>query len=116
MMKITVNISLYGEIAQLVSGQSVYTSDTILPESNTVMDLLNLLKIPPEIQGYTFINAVLCDMPGLGASHAEVLADGDHIGIFSTKYVWPFQYRNGARISEALRAVLTERGAMHHTY
>jgi hypothetical protein len=116
MNKITVNVSLYGEIAKLVSGNSVSTSDMILPEATTVKDLLTHLKIPFEKQGYTFINAVLCDMPGLGTSHAEVLTDGDHIGVFSTTYVWPFQYRNGAPISEALRAALIERGAMHHTY
>jgi hypothetical protein len=116
MNKINVNVSLYGEIAKLVSGCSVHTSDMILPEAITVKDLLLLLKIPFDQQGYTFINAVLCDMPGLGTSHAEILADKDHIGIFSTTYVWPFQYRNGAPISEALRAALIERGAMHHTY
>jgi hypothetical protein len=116
MTTITVNVSLYGDIAALVSGNSVYNADTNFPDSTTVKELLNHFEIPSDKQGYTFINAVLCDMPGLGTSHAEVLSDGDHIGIFSTMYVWPFQYRNGARISDALRTALIERGAMHHTY
>jgi hypothetical protein len=116
MSQITVNVSLYGDIAKQVSGHSVYTFDTALPEPATVRDLMNQSKIPFDKQGYTFINAVLCDMPGLGTSHDEVLSNGDHIGIFSLQHVWPFQYRNGAAISDALRAALVERGAMHHTY
>lgn len=116
MAPIIINVSLYGDIAQLVSGQSVYNTDTSLPQSATVKDLLSALNIPIERQGYTFINAVLCDMPGLGTSHGEILQHGDHIGIFSKLYVWPFQYRNGARMSEALRKTLIARGAMHHTY
>jgi hypothetical protein len=116
MDQITINVSFYGELAQLVAGRSVHTTDFTLPKSSTVKYLLETFKIPFDQQGYTFINAVLCDMPGLGTSHQEVLKDGDHIGIFSTKYVWPFQYRNGAPISDALRAALVERGVMHHTY
>ncbi|MEN4100124.1 MAG: hypothetical protein ROW52_09410 [Anaerolineaceae bacterium] len=116
MNPITINVSLYGDIAQLVSGQSVYNADTTLPQPTSVKDLMGYLNIPLEKQGYTFINAILCDMPGLGTSHAEILQDGDHIGIFSKLYVWPFQYRNGARMSEALRKTLMARGAMHHTY
>jgi hypothetical protein len=116
MNKIKVNVSLYGDIAKMVSGHAVHTFDTDLPEAATVLDLLNQFDIPTDKQGYTFINAVLCDMPGLGTSHDEVLSNGDHVGIFSLTHVWPFQYRNGAAISDALRAALVERGAMHHTY
>jgi hypothetical protein len=116
MSQITVNVSLYGELAKLISGHSVHTFDSELPEASTVRDLLTLHRIPTDKQGYTFINAILCDMPGLGTSHDEVLSNGDHVGIFSLTHVWPFQYRNGAAISDALRAALIERGAMHHTY
>jgi hypothetical protein len=116
MGQITINLSLYGELSQIHSGRLVSNFDTAIPSGTTVLDLLNSLNIPVEKQGYTFINAVLCDMPGLNASHQEVLNEKDHVGIFSTTHVWPYQYRDGVRMSESLKAVLEKRGAMHHTY
>jgi hypothetical protein len=77
---------------------------------------LNHLGIPEEERGYLFINAVLCDVPGLVTSSTESLHDGDHVGIFSVDRIWPYQYRDGIRMSQSLREALRERGAMHHSY
>jgi hypothetical protein len=30
--------------------------------------------------------------------------------------MWPYQYRDGIKISEGLRKVLLENGSMHHSY
>jgi hypothetical protein len=79
-------------------------------------DLFDQLKIPPEETSYIFINAVLCDVPGLNASADEPLNDGDHIGIFSEGYMWPYQYRDGMPMSDSLKEAMSEHGALHHTY
>lgn len=78
--------------------------------------LYDRLELPRKKKGYVFVNSVLCDAPGLNASEALVLRNGDHVGIFSETHMWPYQYRDGIRMSDALRDVLQERGAMHHAY
>ncbi len=70
----------------------------------------------PEEKGFVFVNAVLCDVPGLNASWRHGLDHGDHVGIFSLGYMWPYQYRDGAHMSEALKEMLRAQGAMHHSY
>jgi hypothetical protein len=79
-------------------------------------DLLAKLEIPEAERGYLFINAVLCDVPGLTTRDEGPLQDGDHIGIFSVDRIWPYQYRDGVRMSAGLTEALQERGAMHHSY
>jgi hypothetical protein len=63
-----------------------------------------------------FINSVLSDVPGLNAAALQVLKPGDHVGIFSLESMWPYQYRDGVPMSEALKAAMEKFGAMHHTY
>jgi hypothetical protein len=79
-------------------------------------ELLNLLGIPNEERGYLFINAVLCEVPGMETGANELLHDGDHVGVFSIDRLWPYQYRDGIRMSEGLQTALREHGAMHHSY
>lgn len=79
-------------------------------------NLYEELKLPQNEKGYVFVNSVLCDAPGLNASETLMLQNGDHVGIFSANHMWPYQYRDGIRMSDALREVLQERGAMHHSY
>lgn len=38
-------------------------------------------------------------MPGLAADLDLELADGDRVGIFHTKSMWPVQYRFGAAVT-----------------
>jgi hypothetical protein len=78
--------------------------------------LLSELGIPNDEKGYLFINAVLCDVPGLTTGDGQVLKDGDHIGIFSYDRIWPYQYRDGVRMSEELQQAMREYGPMHHSY
>lgn len=112
-----VNVSLYGELAkQHRDGRSVANFDYPLGEEATIGDLLAELGIHPEQKGFTFVNAILYDLPGLNISADEPLKDGDHIGLFSTTYMWPYQYRDGVRMSASLKEALREHGAMHHTY
>jgi hypothetical protein len=65
--------------------------------------------------GYLFINAVLCEVPGISTGANKSLKDGDHIGIFSVDRLYPYQYRDGLPISDGLENT-QEHGAMHHSY
>lgn len=115
-MSIHVNVSLYGSLSRLVGGRHVAQLDVELENDARVQDLLAQLAVPDQERGYLFINAVLCGVPGLPVGGEQRLNDGDHIGIFSVDRVWPYQYRDGVRMSESLKEALGERGAMHHTY
>ena len=79
-------------------------------------DLYDHLNIPLDEKGYCFVNAVLCDAPGLSVSLSHPLNDGDHVGIFSITHMWPYQYRDGVRMTEALAIAMKEHGPMRHTY
>lgn len=116
MMSIRVNVNLYGTISRLAGGKHVAQTSVELPEGATKADLLARLKVPPDERGYLFINAVLCDVPGLDTGSAEELHDGDHVGIFSIDRIWPYQYRDGVNMSPGLKKALEKHGAMHHTY
>ena len=111
-----INVSLYGSIAVYGGGKFVATVNIELEKGAAVRDLLAKMKIPHNEKGYLFINHVLCDAPGLNASLEEVLADGAHVGIFSTTHMWPYQYRDGIRMSESLKEAMKEKGTMRNTY
>lgn len=113
---IKVNVTLYGSLARIGDGKHVAQMDVELESGARMEDLLNHLDIPHEEKSYLFINAVLCDVPGLSASLCEPLNNGDHVGIFSIGYMWPYQYRDGIRMSDTLTEALREHGAMHNTY
>jgi hypothetical protein len=82
----------------------------------TLGDLLEKLEIPIEETSFIFLDAVLCDVPGLEIVHNEALKDGSHVGIFSTGYMWPYQYRDGMPMSPPLVSAMNKYGAMHHSY
>src|SRR5271157_1773831 len=71
-----------------------------LPEGNTLADLLEYLRMPTEERGITFINGQLSAMPGLQPDLSHILHEGDRIGIFDPKSMWPFQYRHGVAMTE----------------
>jgi hypothetical protein len=116
MPSITVNVSLYGDIAKYAGGNHVAQAKIVLDGNKNIGDLLEKLTISTEEKGYIFKNAVLCDAPGLDAAREESLCDGDHVGIFSIQHMWPYQYRDGVHMSDALAQALDERGAMHNIY
>ena len=113
---ILVNISLYGPIAKYAGGKYIAILDLELDDTATIQDALKKIKLPLDEKGYLFINSTLCDMPGLNASINEPLKNGDHVGIFSTTHMWPYQYRDGIRMSETLKEATKEKGAMRNSY
>lgn len=90
--------------------------DLEFPPTTNLGDLLAQLKIPMEETSFVFLDAVLCDVPGLTIEHDEALKDGSHVGIFSTGYMWPYQYRDGMPMSEPLTKAMQKYGVMHHSY
>lgn len=113
---IHIHISLYGHIAAYAGGKYVATVNLEMAEESTIQDVLFKIGLPKEEKGYLFIDHVLSDAPGLNASLGEVLKDGAHVGIFSTTHMWPYQYRDGIRMSEALKAAMKAKGTMRNTY
>ncbi|MFL7870743.1 MAG: MoaD/ThiS family protein [Anaerolineales bacterium] len=113
---ININLTLYGPLATFAGGKYIAQEVVTLDQNACVRDLMDNFKIPYDEKSYLFINAVLCDMPGLSASLDEKLHDGDRVGIFSRKHMWPYQYRDGIRMSETLLATLRKNGAMHNVY
>jgi hypothetical protein len=111
-----VNVCLYGSLARFGGGRHVAQLDVELESNSGKADLLGRLGIPEDERGYLFINAVLCEVPGISTGANELLREGDHIGIFSVDRLYPYQYRDGLPMSEGLRKALQEHGAMHHSY
>src|SRR5512145_2048066 len=111
-----VNVSLYGSLARFGGGRYVAQVNIELVPGSGKVELLDQLGIPESERGYLFINAVLCEVPGMSTGANEMLKDGDHIGIFSVDRLYPYQYRDGLPASEGLKKALEERGAMHHSY
>ena len=113
---IRVNVSLYGSISKYLGGTHVAMKVVEVSENACKADLLQKIGIPDNERGYLFINAVLCDVPGLNTGNGQVLQDGDHLGIFAIDRIWPYQYRDGVNMSPELVAALKKHGAMHHSY
>jgi hypothetical protein len=86
---ITVDVGLYGSLARHGGGKHYATLKVELPDGARMKDLLAHLGVADDEKGITFINAILCDMPGLQADREDELHDGDHVGIFSTTHMWP---------------------------
>jgi len=110
---------LYGPLARYggEANQGSYAQLRLeMPEGVRMRDLLARLGIPLAEKGITFVNGQLTDMPGLAADLDLELADGDRVGIFHTKSMWPFQYRFGAGVNPVLEEKLKERGVLHHSY
>lgn len=113
---IRVNVVIYGSLSRKFAGKHIAELAVELPDDSTKADLLTHLGISPSERSYIFINAVLCDVPGLITDGAEPLNDKDHVGIFAHDYMWPYQYRDGVHMSENLKNAMQEHGAMHNIY
>ena len=120
MENIQVQENLYGKIDSKAGGRHIARLNLTLPQGAAVCDLLAQLGIADHERGYLFVNAVLCEVPGISTGGAEVLKDGDHVGIFSLDHMWPYQYRDGVPMSASLKQTLSAQdsghGAMRHTY
>jgi len=121
MAEIALDVWLYGTLACYGRGTEQGSFANLkmhLPGGSTVADLLARMKMPTEERGITFINGRLSAMPGLQPDLGHILQDGDRVGIFDRKSMWPFQYRHGAMITEEMeRALGAEKDqGLHHTY
>lgn len=112
----TINVTLYGDIADHGGGRHIASLDLELPDGAIMNDLLQALGLNPEDRGYLFVNAILYDMPGLYASKEAVLQESDHVGIFSIRHMWPYQYRDGIHMSDVLKEAMKKHGGMRNTY
>ncbi len=121
MADITIDLHLYGALARYSGGASSYGSAHVkisLREGSTIRDLLAHLGLPTEERGITFINGNLSAMPGLQPDLDHRLNDGDRVAFFDLKSMWPFQYRNGAGLTEEMARAMsvTEGKGIRHTY
>ena len=121
MADIALDVWLYGTLACYggrAEQRSFANLQIHLPGGSTMTDLLAHLGMPTEERGITFINGRLSAMPGLQPDLSHVLRDGDRVGLFDLKSMWPFQYRHGATVTEEMaHAMAAEKdGGQHHTY
>jgi sulfur carrier protein ThiS len=118
---IAVDVWLYGTLA-CYGGEAEQASfanlQIKLPEGSTMAHLLARLGMRNEERGITFINGQLSAMPGLQPDLGHILRDGDRVGLFDPKSMWPFQYRHGAMLTDEMaRAMDTEKEhGIRHTY
>ena len=120
MPDIALDVWLYGDL-RYYGGEAVQGSfanlRVRLQDGCTLADLLAYLRLPTEERGITFINGQLSAMPGLQPDLGHVLREGDRVGIFDLKSMWPFQYRHGAGMTEEMtQAMFEEDHGLHHTY
>ena len=121
MHNFAVDVWLYGTLARhggKAARGSFANVKVRLPDGSTMADLLAHLHICTEERGITFINGKLSAMPGLQPDLGHILRDGDRIGLFDPKSMWPFQYRHGAGLTDEMeRAMVAEKDhGLHHTY
>ncbi len=117
----TVDVWLYGILKNYggnAAAESFANLQICLPDPSTVADLLALLKIPTEERGITFINGELSAMPGLQPDLGHVLHEGDRVGIFDLKSMWPFQYRHGAAMTKEMTDAVSAGGksGLRHSF
>jgi len=121
MAEIALDVWLYGTLACYGRGTEQGSFANLkmhLPGGSTVADLLARLKMPTEERGITFINGRLSAMPGLQPDLGHILQDGDRVGLFDLKSMWPFQYRHGGALTDEMeRALASEKDhGLRHTY
>jgi len=121
MADMSLDVWLYGPLAKYgkeADQGSFANLQMRLPEGSTMGALLRRLGINADERGITFINGQLSAMPGLQPDLGHILREGDRVGIFHPKSMWPFQYRHGASMTEEMaRAMGQEKDhGLHHTY
>ena len=121
MSDIVVDVWLYGTLAHHggKAAQGSFANLKIhLPEGSTMADVLARLGMRTEERGITFINGQLSAMPDLQPDLGHIFCDGDRVGLFDLKSMWPFQYRHGAMLTDEMaRAMDVEKDhGLHHTY
>ncbi len=122
MVEMIIDTWLYGkelaDYAGELSQVSFANPQIRLPEGSTVQDLLDVLQLPTEKRGITFINGDLSAMVGLQPDLKHELKDGDRVALFHLNTMWPFQYRLGAAMIDEMEEAMTNSKdqGIHHTY
>ncbi len=118
MPDIAVEVWLYGALAKHGGEHnqgSFARLDLVLREGSTMADLLGLIGMPTAERGITFISGQLSAMPGLQPDLGHILQEGDRIGMFDPRSMWPMQYRHGAAATSEMAEAMDRRG-VHHSY
>jgi hypothetical protein len=121
LVDLTVDVWLYGALARYgprAEQESFANLRVCLPQGGTMTDLLARLGVRTEERGVTFINGQLSAMPGLQPDLGHILHDGDRVGLFDLKSMWPFQYRHGAALTGEMEhaTVAAKDHGLHHIY
>ncbi len=120
MSTISLDLHLYGALASYVTSDTPgYANLQVsLPENSNIGDLLIYLGIPTGERGITFINGNLSALPGLQPDLEQVLHNNDRVAFFDLKSMWPFQYRQGAMMTnEMSRKIYTDDSTgIRHTF
>jgi sulfur carrier protein ThiS len=119
--KVGIEIWLYGPLARYSeekSGAGHARLELELEAGSTLADVIDHLGVPPEERGIIFVSGNLAALPGLNVDLSQVLQEGDRVGIFHRKSMWPFQYRFGARVTPEVESAFREREdrGIHHAY
>lgn len=120
-MSIKLDVWLYGALRSFAKGPSRIGFAQVameLPEGACMHDLLAQLDLPTEQRGITFINGNLSALPGFQPDLKHVFQDNDRVALFDLRSMWPFQYRNGAAMTDAMRQAVAEHPEqlMHHEH
>ncbi|MCL6431687.1 MAG: MoaD/ThiS family protein [Anaerolineae bacterium] len=118
-MGCVVDVWLYGALARYggdAARPSYANIKVQLPDGGTVADLLAQLGLPSGERGITFINGQLSAMPGLQPDLGHLLHDGDRIGLFDLRSMWPFQYRHGAAMIPEMASAVHGKEGIRHSY
>lgn len=116
-----IDIWLYGELRKYAkTGNQIGFANVEIEtqEGFCMHDLLTLLEMPSEARGITFVNGNLSALPGFQPDLDHVFQDGDRIAMFDLRSMWPFQYRNGAAMTEAMRQAVADNPEqlLHHEH
>jgi len=111
---VKIDLWLYGELSRYgnESGEERAFAHLFLElrEGATVGNMLDVLGMPSEARGLTFINGAISSMPGLYPDLNHVLSDGDRVGIFPPVSMLPFHYREGAPVVKEMAGALEKMG------
>lgn len=121
MSSVRLDVWLYGPLARYggAEDRGAYAHlNLAVPEGTTIEDLLKHLGIPEDERGIVFVSGTLAAFAGLDAGLDGVLKDGDRVGIFHSRTMWPFQYRFGAAMTPQLAEAMRRRedGGIRHAY
>lgn len=105
------DVLLYGELRKYGGpAQQIGYAQIVVeaPEGFRMRDLFDRLNMATTERGITFVNGNLSALPGFQPDLDHPFQDGDRVALFDLRSMWPFQYRNGAAMTESLRNAVAE--------